>query len=95
MHQLEFERVFQPWMERVPYEYRDSIREADIARWNILMIMGRDFFIMALIATITAIVRVIEAWNNLESSKREAEKQRMESELAQKHSNTHLGLFLF
>ena len=94
MHQLEFERVFQPWMERVPYEYRDSIREADMARWNILMIMGRDFFIMALIATITAIVRVIEAWNKLESSKREAEKQRMESELAQLRSqiNPHFLL---
>ena len=94
MHQMEFERMFQPWMERVPYEYRDPIRNADIARWNILMIMGRDFFIMTLVATITAIVRVIEAWNELESSKREAEKQRMETELQQLRSqiNPHFLL---
>ena len=76
LHQIEFERMMMSWRDSVPFEFRGYMPPNQEMRfWSVGMIMGRDFFIMALVATITAVVRVIEAWNDLESSKREAEKQ--------------------
>ncbi|MBO7553797.1 MAG: histidine kinase [Bacteroidaceae bacterium] len=95
LHQIEFERMLISWRDQVPFEYRDYMRPNPMARrWSISMIMGRDFFVMALVATITAVVRVIEAWSELENSKREAEKQRVETELQQLRSqiNPHFLL---
>ena len=95
LHQIEFERMMMSWRDSVPFEFRGYMPpNRDMRFWSISVIMGRDFFVMALVATITAVVRVIEAWNDLESSKREAEKQRMETELQQLRSqiNPHFLL---
>ena len=95
LHQIEFERMLMSWRDQVPFEYRDFMQPNNQARiWSVRMIMGRDFFIMVLVATITAVVRVVEAWNVLEMNKSEVERQRAESELQQLRSqiNPHFLL---
>ena len=83
LHLVEFSGMVDSFRDNIPFEYRDYMSEEQLARWSMRAIMGRDFFIMALVATITAVVRVIEAWNKLELNKREVERQRTESELQQ------------
>jgi two-component sensor histidine kinase len=93
-HMVELTGMFESIRDRMPFDYPDYINEEEMAKWSMRTIMGRDFFIMGLVATITAVVRVIEALNKLESNKREVERQRTESELQQLRSqiNPHFLL---
>jgi len=93
MHQFEFERMMLSYRDQIPFEYRDFARD-ELPRWWILGMTGRDFTIFCMVFTITAVVKVINAWNALETNKLEVERQRTESELAQLRSqiNPHFLL---
>ena len=80
LHQIEFQNTMRAWSENAPYELRNSMRDFHAPFWAF---RGSDFFMMTLIAAFTDAVRIVSAWNKSENSRREAEKQRMESELAQ------------
>ena len=82
MHRMEFEQMMLSYRDQVPFEYRDFARD-QLPRWWFWGMVGRDFTIFCMVYTITAVVKVIDAWNTLETNKREVERQRTESELAQ------------